>query len=96
VAEYAKALNERGVPVVIGAHGQLAGLAAHWELWMMVQGGFSPFEALRGATIDGARYFGMDARDRLHRAGQAGGPGGDRRHPAGGHLRHSERWPGPC
>lgn len=27
----------------------------------MVQGGFSPFEALRGATIDGARYFGMDA-----------------------------------
>ena len=25
------------------------------------QGGFSPFEALRGATIDGARYFGMDA-----------------------------------
>jgi Tol biopolymer transport system component len=61
VAEYAKALNERGVPVVIGAHGQRAGLAAHWELWMMEQGGFSPFEALRGATIDGARYFGMDS-----------------------------------
>lgn len=61
VAEMAKRLNERGVPVVIGAHGQLAGLAAHWEIWIMVQGGFSPFEALRGATIDGARYFGMDA-----------------------------------
>ena len=59
VAEYAKALNERGVPVVIGAHGQMAGLAAHWEMWMMEQGGFTPFEALRGATIDGARYFGM-------------------------------------
>lgn len=28
---------------------------------MMVQGGFSPWEALRGATIDGARYFGLDA-----------------------------------
>jgi imidazolonepropionase-like amidohydrolase len=27
----------------------------------MVQGGFTPFEALRGATIDGARYLGMDA-----------------------------------
>lgn len=26
----------------------------------MVQGGFSPWEALRGATYDGARYFGMD------------------------------------
>jgi Tol biopolymer transport system component/imidazolonepropionase-like amidohydrolase len=60
VAAMAKKLNERGVPVVIGAHGQLAGLAAHWEIWMMAQGGFSPFEALRGATIDGARYFGMD------------------------------------
>ena len=60
VAEMAKKLNDRGVPVVIGAHGQLAGLAAHWEIWMMAQGGFSPFNALRGATIDGARYFGMD------------------------------------
>ena len=61
VAEMAHKLNERGVPVVIGAHGQRAGLAAHWEIWMMAQGGFSPFEALRGATIDGARYFGMEA-----------------------------------
>ncbi len=60
VAEGARALNELGVPVVIGAHGQLAGLAAHWEMWMMEQGGFSPFEAIRGATIDGAKYFGMD------------------------------------
>jgi len=59
VAEQAKALNELGVPVVIGAHGQLAGLGAHWEMWAMVQGGFSPWEALRGATIDGAEYFGM-------------------------------------
>ena len=61
VAEMTHQINELGVPVVIGAHGQLAGLAAHWEMWMMVQGGFSPWEALRGATIDGARYFGMDA-----------------------------------
>jgi len=61
VAEEALQLNRLGVPVVIGAHGQLAGLGAHWELWMMEQGGFSAFEALRGATIDGARYFGMDA-----------------------------------
>ncbi|MDT8449251.1 MAG: amidohydrolase family protein [Wenzhouxiangellaceae bacterium] len=61
VAEEAHQLNELGVPVVIGAHGQRAGLAQHWEIWMMVQGGFTPFEALRGATIDGAKYFGMDA-----------------------------------
>ncbi len=59
VAEMTKQMNARGVPVVIGAHGQLAGLAAHWEMWMMVQGGFTPWEALRGATWDGAHYFGM-------------------------------------
>lgn len=61
VAEQAKDFNELGIPVVIGAHGQLAGLGAHWEMWAMVQGGFSPWEALRGATIDGAEYFGMES-----------------------------------
>ena len=60
VAKTAKELNEMGVPVVIGAHGQREGLAAHWEIWMMNQGGFTPWEALRGATIDGAAYLGMD------------------------------------
>lgn len=44
----------------LGAHGQLAGLAAHWELWMLNQGGMTPFEALRAGTIDGAWYLGLD------------------------------------
>jgi len=61
VAEDARRLNELGVPVVIGAHGQREGLAAHWEMWMMEQGGFTPWQAIRGATIDGARYLGMDS-----------------------------------
>ena len=43
----------------IGAHGQREGLAAHWELWSMAQGGFTPWEALRGGTIDGAKHLGM-------------------------------------
>jgi Tol biopolymer transport system component/imidazolonepropionase-like amidohydrolase len=60
VATFAKSLRDLGVSVQIGAHGQRAGLAAHWEIWMMEQGGFTPWEALRGATIDGARYLGMD------------------------------------
>jgi len=60
VARTAHELRQRGVSVQIGAHGQRAGLAAHWEMWMMAQGGFSPWEALRGATIDGARYVGLD------------------------------------
>jgi Tol biopolymer transport system component/imidazolonepropionase-like amidohydrolase len=60
VARFAKALRDQGVSVLIGAHGQLDGLAAHWEMWMMEQGGFTAWEALRGGTIDGARYIGMD------------------------------------
>ncbi len=60
VARNAKALRDLGVRVNIGAHGQRAGLAAHWEIWSMVQGGFTPWEALRGATIDGAASLGMD------------------------------------
>lgn len=60
VARGAKALRDLGVNVNIGAHGQRAGLAAHWEIWSMVQGGFTPWEALRGATIDGANSLGMD------------------------------------
>jgi len=60
VARTAKVLRDAGVRVNIGAHGQLAGLAAHWEIWSMVQGGFSPWEALRGATIDGAASLGME------------------------------------
>lgn len=59
VARTAKALRDAGVRVNIGAHGQREGLAAHWEMWSMVQGGFSPWEALRGATIDGASSLGM-------------------------------------
>ena len=60
VAENAKKLRDEGVLVTIGAHGQREGLAAHWELWSMGQGGFSGWEALRGGTIDGAKYLGMD------------------------------------
>jgi Tol biopolymer transport system component/imidazolonepropionase-like amidohydrolase len=60
VAEYAKVLRDKGVSVHIGAHGQREGLGAHWELWLMQQGGFTPWEALRGGTIDGARHLGMD------------------------------------
>ena len=60
VAAYAKTLRDKGVTVHIGAHGQREGLASHWEMWSMVQGGFTPWEALRGATIDGATHLGMD------------------------------------
>jgi len=60
VARTAKQLRDLGARVMIGAHGQREGLGAHWELWMMVHGGFTPWEALRGGTIDAAKHLGMD------------------------------------
>ena len=60
IARGAKQIIDAGGMVQLGAHGQLQGLGAHWELWMFQQGGFSPMEALRAATIDGARYLGFD------------------------------------
>lgn len=58
-AAAAKDLHDRGVTVNIGAHGQLQGLAAHWETWMFEQGGMSNHDALRVATINGANYLGL-------------------------------------
>nr|WP_242922367.1 amidohydrolase family protein [Pontibacter liquoris] len=55
----AKALTDAGVKVNLGAHGQLQGLGAHWELWMLQQGGMTNLEALRAATLNGAQYIGM-------------------------------------
>jgi imidazolonepropionase-like amidohydrolase/Tol biopolymer transport system component len=56
----AKALLDAGVKVNLGAHGQLQGLGAHWELWMLEQGGMTTLEALRAATLHGAEYLGLD------------------------------------
>ncbi len=55
-----KKLHDAGVRINLGGHGQLQGLGAHWELWMLQQGGMSNHEALQCATINGARYLGMD------------------------------------
>ena len=52
------ALANEGVKINLGAHGQLQGLGAHWELWMLQQGGLSNHEALKAATINGADYIG--------------------------------------
>ena len=60
-AREAKKLADKGVLVAIGAHGQQAGIASHWELWSFVRGGMSPVQALRSGTIDAAKSLGMDA-----------------------------------
>lgn len=60
VAKTAKALADLGVVANIGAHGQRESLGAHWEMWMFAQGGMSALEALKTATINPARTFGLD------------------------------------
>ncbi|MDC3253699.1 amidohydrolase family protein [bacterium] len=54
-------LQNAGVNINLGAHGQLQGLGAHWELWMLQQGGMTNMQALRSATMNGAIYLGMDS-----------------------------------
>jgi hypothetical protein len=60
-AQEAAQLQDKGVHVTLGAHGQLQGLGDHWELWALAgPGAMSPLEAIRAATIEGARYLGID------------------------------------
>ncbi|TKB51903.1 amidohydrolase family protein [Ferrimonas aestuarii] len=60
VARIANELQDEGVISNIGAHGQREGLGAHWEIWMYQQGGMTNLEALKTATINPAKHYGMD------------------------------------
>ena len=60
VARITKQLVDLGETVQAGGHGQLSGLCTHWEMWSFVQGGMTPFEALRSGTLHGAQYLGLD------------------------------------
>ena len=62
VAKVAKELQDLGIKVNAGGHGQREGLAMHWEMWMMAQGGMTPLQALRTATISPAQTLGLDAQ----------------------------------
>jgi imidazolonepropionase-like amidohydrolase/Tol biopolymer transport system component len=61
LARTVKDLVRAGGKAQLGAHGQLQGLGAQWELWMFAQGGLTPLESLRAATLHGAQYLGLDA-----------------------------------
>lgn len=63
VAQDEAKLLRRGALITLGAHGQLQGLGAHWELWGLAgEGAMTAMEALRAATLDGARYLGLDGQ----------------------------------
>lgn len=59
-SEGAKKLNDHGVKVNMGAHGQIQGIGVHWEIWMMQQGGMNHLQALKTATINPAQSLGLD------------------------------------
>jgi predicted amidohydrolase YtcJ len=57
-SDVAGKLAKAGVPVNFGSHGELPGLAPHWELWAMARG-MGNHQALRSATIVGAQSLGI-------------------------------------
>ena len=60
-AAWIKDLVEGGGSAGVGSHGQLQGLGYHWELWALQSGGMSEHDALRAATLMGARAIGLGA-----------------------------------
>ncbi len=60
LAAVAAEVVRRGGIAEVGAHGQMQGIAVHWEMWMFAQGGLAPLDVLRVGTILGARSIGLD------------------------------------
>lgn len=50
-----------GVPVLVGTDTALGGFRYHDELALLVRAGLTPAEVLRAATLDAARYAGVEA-----------------------------------
>jgi Tol biopolymer transport system component/imidazolonepropionase-like amidohydrolase len=59
IAEGLADIIRQGGYGAIGEHGEQPGLGSHWELWAYATA-LSPIEALRAATIDGARFVGLE------------------------------------
>jgi imidazolonepropionase-like amidohydrolase len=55
-----KKLYDRGIKLHMGAHGQMMGLGAHWEMELFTQGGFTNYDAIEIATINGFTHHGLD------------------------------------
>jgi hypothetical protein len=50
---------EGGAKAGLGSHGEVQGIGAHWELWMMASGGMGNHDALRMATAMSADAIGL-------------------------------------
>lgn len=57
--EFVGDLVKAGGLAGVGSHGQLQGLGYHWELWSIQSGGMPEMDALKVATILGAKAIGL-------------------------------------
>ena len=55
-----KKLDQAGVLVNAGGHGNIQGLDLHWEMWLLAEGGWDNHRVLRAGTINGATTLGLD------------------------------------
>jgi Tol biopolymer transport system component len=62
VSRSVKALDDAGVTINAGSHGNIAGLSQHWEMRLLAQGGMGNHRILRAATLNGARTLGLDGQ----------------------------------
>lgn len=60
VSRSIRKLDDAGVRINVGSHGQIAGLAMHWEMQLLAQGGMGNHRILRAATLNGAQTLGLD------------------------------------
>jgi hypothetical protein len=60
VSRSTKKLDDAGVVINVGSHGEEPGLAMHWEMALFAQGGMSTMRILRAATLNSANTLGID------------------------------------
>ncbi|MDX3102043.1 amidohydrolase family protein [Nonomuraea angiospora] len=53
-------LDQAGVRINAGSHGEIPGLAMHWEMALLAAGGMPAHRVLRTATINVAQSLGVD------------------------------------
>lgn len=61
IAQGAAKIMRAGGLIGVGSHGEVQGLAYHWELQALASGGLSPHEVLRAATIESSEVIGRSS-----------------------------------
>ncbi len=59
LAAQAAKIVRAGGNVGLGGHGVMQGLHVHWEMWALAEGGMTPLEVIRAATLSGAKAIGL-------------------------------------